>query len=194
MLFRSNPSAQGSRHRHRVGNNHGRVSLGRSAARKPLLGRQPAHLSRQHRPHLPRPSEPVVAVRRSRENQVRAEHLLRAAIVQPCHEARSWHIWVAGALDRPFVASCCPNAELRATRSTRPIPWRLDRPARVLPRPPTKDGGVGFWSGHAIAPSGYYHTWCRARIAAGCPASIPHDFRRTAIRNMVRAGSPNAWR
>lgn len=55
---------------------------------------------------------------------------------------------------------------------------------------PTKAGDVGFWSGHAIAPSGFYHAWCRARIAAGCPGSIPHDFRRTAIRNMVRAGIP----
>ena len=44
---------------------------------------------------------------------------------------------------------------------------------------------------HAIAPSGFYHAWCRARIAAGCPGSIPHDFRRTAIRNMVRAGIPD---
>jgi integrase len=55
---------------------------------------------------------------------------------------------------------------------------------------PTMNGDVGFWSGHAIAPSGFYHAWCRARIAAGCPGSIPHDFRRTAIRNMVRAGIP----
>ena len=49
-------------------------------------------------------------------------------------------------------------------------------------------GGHGFWSGHSIAASGFYHAWCRARITAGCPGSIPHDFRRTAIRNMVRAG------
>jgi integrase len=34
---------------------------------------------------------------------------------------------------------------------------------------PTKAGDVGFWLGHAIAASGFYHAWCRARISAGCP-------------------------
>ena len=52
----------------------------------------------------------------------------------------------------------------------------------------TKAGDVAFLARHAIAPSGFYHAWCRARIKAGCHGNTPHDFRRTAIRNMVRAG------
>jgi integrase len=32
--------------------------------------------------------------------------------------------------------------------------------------------------------------WKAACIAAGCPGRIPHDLRRTAIRNMVRRGVP----
>jgi integrase len=32
--------------------------------------------------------------------------------------------------------------------------------------------------------------WKAACRAAGCPGRIPHDFRRTAIRNMVRRGVP----
>jgi integrase len=37
-------------------------------------------------------------------------------------------------------------------------------------------------------PAFYDHVWDVARTAAGCPGRIPHDFRRTAVRNLVRAG------
>jgi integrase len=31
-------------------------------------------------------------------------------------------------------------------------------------------------------------SWRTAVRLAGCPGRIPHDFRRTAVRNLVRAG------
>jgi integrase len=54
----------------------------------------------------------------------------------------------------------------------------------------TQAGEPAYEAGQRISPSGFYHAWCRARVAAGRPGSIPHDLRRTAVRNMVRAGIP----
>jgi integrase len=58
----------------------------------------------------------------------------------------------------------------------------------------TQAGEPIFEAGQRIAPSGFYHAWCRARVDAGRPGSIPHDLRRTAVRNMVRADIPRACR
>src|SRR5262245_1208038 len=45
-------------------------------------------------------------------------------------------------------------------------------------------------AGQRITESGFNKAWRKARTDAGCPGRIPHDFRRTAVRNLVRAGVP----
>jgi integrase len=49
---------------------------------------------------------------------------------------------------------------------------------------------TGQKAGQRITASGFNKAWRRARVAAGCPGRIPHDFRRTAVRTLVRAGVP----
>jgi integrase len=49
---------------------------------------------------------------------------------------------------------------------------------------------TGAKAGRRWSVSGYGHQWDRARALGGCPTHIPHDFRRTAVRNLVRAGVP----
>jgi site-specific recombinase XerD len=49
---------------------------------------------------------------------------------------------------------------------------------------------AGQKAGQRITEGGFNKAWRKARVAAGCPGHIPHDFRRTAVRNLVRAGVP----
>ena len=36
----------------------------------------------------------------------------------------------------------------------------------------------------------FYTVWASACRAAGCPGRVPHDMRRSAVRNLIRAGVP----
>ncbi len=52
---------------------------------------------------------------------------------------------------------------------------------RIVPHVFHRDGAPILW---------FRDTWKNACAAAGCPDRIVHDFRRTAVRNLVRAGIP----
>ena len=45
-------------------------------------------------------------------------------------------------------------------------------------------------AGQQLTEGAFNKAWRKARIQAGCPDRIPHDFRRTAVRNLVRAAVP----
>ena len=49
---------------------------------------------------------------------------------------------------------------------------------------------AGQKAGQRITEGEFNKAWRKARVAAGCPGRIPLDFRRTAVRNLVRAGVP----
>jgi integrase len=55
-----------------------------------------------------------------------------------------------------------------------------------------KHGTIGPWvfqrDGKPI--KSFRKAFATACKKAGCPSRIPHDFRRTAVRNLVRAGVP----
>jgi integrase len=53
-------------------------------------------------------------------------------------------------------------------------------------------GKIVPWVFHraGVPIAGFRKSWITACKAAGCPGRIPHDFRRTAVRNLVRAGVP----
>jgi integrase len=70
------------------------------------------------------------------------------------------------------------QAELRKAGHVVPwVFWRMVAKGRRGPKSPRRITSFG-------------NAWKAACVAAGCPGRIPHDLRRTAIRNMVRRGVP----
>jgi integrase len=68
---------------------------------------------------------------------------------------------------------------------------RLKRTGQIVPyvfvRMVAKGRGGPLEARRIVA---FNKAWKAATIAAGCPGRIPHDLRRTAVRNMVRRGVP----
>ena len=91
------------------------------------------------------------------------------------------------------------TAELRRViEEQRRLADRVRRDRGMIPRyvffhvVEMKDGTLGRKTGQPITASCFDKAWRRARDKAGLPGRIPHDFRRTAVRNLEQAGVPRS--
>ncbi len=64
--------------------------------------------------------------------------------------------------------------------------------ARIIPWVFHDGAGDPLFGADRRPRRSFRRAWRRACAAAGCPGRIPHDFRRTAVRNLERAGVPRA--
>jgi integrase len=68
---------------------------------------------------------------------------------------------------------------------------RLKKAGHIWPRVFFRETANGRGAPRAPQAVGSFKkVWRAACAAAGCPGRIPHDLRRTAVRNLVRAGVP----
>lgn len=84
------------------------------------------------------------------------------------------------------------TAELRAVLKAQHVEHdRLKKAGHIVPYVFFREVAEGRGGEKKPVPiSSFGKAWKSACRAAGCPGRLPHDLRRTAIRNLVRAGIP----
>ena len=99
-------------------------------------------------------------------------------------------------------AGMTKNGEGRVFKLTDDLRMLLEERRRATTELERKHGQIIPWVFYRMVAKGrggqkypkpiraFTKAWENACTAAGCPGRIPHDLRRTAVRNMVRAGVP----
>ena len=133
--------------------------------------------------HLPGHIEPVIAFAHITGWRIRSE-VLKLQWRQVDFDAGTVTLdpgTTKNAEGRVFVMT----AELRRLlQQQHALTKKLERKQKKIIQP------VFHIDGEPIKPFSYYRDWRAACKRAGVPGRIPHDLRRSAVRNLVRAGVP----
>ncbi|RPI11734.1 MAG: hypothetical protein EHM71_00105 [Zetaproteobacteria bacterium] len=84
------------------------------------------------------------------------------------------------------------NTEGRVIHLTTELQTLLEAQRAITDQYQRENGKICPWVFHRNGQriESFRKAWKSACKLAGCPGRIPHDLRRTAVRNLVRAGVP----